>query len=249
MLTQNITKPRVIGDILQRLHNVKVAGIDQWQADCPCPGHSTPANHLHIVNTSGKALIKCHPGPHSYADICRTIGFETLTYSRNVPQPTKKIIRIYNYKDVDGKLLYQTVRFEPKEFKYRRPDGLGGWIWNLQGIEPVLYHLDEIIISKLYGETVYVCEGERDADNAFIYFGSTGTCNPFGAGKWRESYSEILTGLDVTIIPDNDPPGKKHALNVFMNLRNRAKSIAIFQVPSQYKDFTEYLDGEGLLDV
>jgi len=160
-------------------------------------------------------------------------------------QSAKRIIRTHDYKDVNGNLLYQVVRYEPKEFKYRHSDGQGGWIWNLHGIEPVLYHLDEIIISKLYGETVYVCEGERDADNAFIYFGSTGTCNPFGAGKWKESYNEVLTDCNVTIIPDNDLPGKQHALLVFTNLKNRAKSITIFQVPPQYKDFTEYLDGRA----
>jgi len=150
---------------------------------------------------------------------------------------------------MDGNLLYQIVRYEPKEFKYRRPDGQGGWIWNLQGIEPVLYHLDELIIGKVYGEIIYVCEGERDADNAFIFYGTPGTCNPFGAGKWRDSYSEVLQGCDIVIIPDNDEPGKEHALQVFTNLRGRAKSIKIFEVPEQYKDFTEYLDGEGLLDV
>ena len=249
MTTGTLTRPQEINDILARLHNVKAVGTDQWQADCPCAGHATPAKHLHIVNTPGKALIKCHPGQHSYADICRAIGFDTLTYLSGISQPAKQIVRTHNYKDVNGNLLYQVIRYEPKEFKYRRPDGKGGWIWNMNGIEPVLYHLDELIVSKLYTEMVYVCEGERDADNAFIYFGSTGTCNPFGAGKWRESYSEILTGCDVTIIPDNDEAGRQHALLVFTNLKNRAKSITIFKVPPQYKDFTEYLDGEDLLDV
>ena len=34
----------------------------------------------------------------------------------------------YDYRDEDGKLLYQVVRMVPKDFRQRRPDGAGGWI-------------------------------------------------------------------------------------------------------------------------
>ena len=37
----------------------------------------------------------------------------------------------YDYRDEDNKLLFQVVRFEPKDFRQRRPDGNGGWTWKL----------------------------------------------------------------------------------------------------------------------
>src|SRR6266850_1768518 len=48
------------------------------------------------------------------------------------------------YNDVDRQLLFQVVRYQPKDFKQRRPDGQGAWIWNLDGVRPVLYRLPEL---------------------------------------------------------------------------------------------------------
>jgi hypothetical protein len=42
-------------------------------------------------------------------------------------------------------LLYQVVRFAPKDFRQRRPDGPGGWTWNLKGVRRVLYRLFELL--------------------------------------------------------------------------------------------------------
>jgi hypothetical protein len=45
----------------------------------------------------------------------------------------REIVATYDYKDVDGGLLYQVVRFEPKSFSQRRPlpGEPGKWIWGL----------------------------------------------------------------------------------------------------------------------
>ena len=50
----------------------------------------------------------------------------------------------YPYTDEGGKLLYQVIRLEPKDFRQRRPDGNGGWIWSLGGIRRVLYRLPQL---------------------------------------------------------------------------------------------------------
>jgi putative DNA primase/helicase len=34
-----------------------------------------------------------------------------------------KEVAAYDYHDENGKLLYQVVRFEPKDFRQRRPNG------------------------------------------------------------------------------------------------------------------------------
>jgi hypothetical protein len=50
-----------------------------------------------------------------------------------------QIVATYDYTDEAGKLLFQTVRYQPKDFAQRQPDGKGGWIWNLKGARRVLY--------------------------------------------------------------------------------------------------------------
>ncbi|MBA7632893.1 hypothetical protein ES703_40449 [subsurface metagenome] len=55
------------------------------------------------------------------------------------------IVATYDYRDESGELLYQVVRYEPKDFRQRRPDGKGGWIWNLNNTRRVLYRLQELL--------------------------------------------------------------------------------------------------------
>ena len=43
----------------------------------------------------------------------------------------KRIVAKYDYTDAAGALLYQVLRLEPKSFRQRRPDGNGGWTWEL----------------------------------------------------------------------------------------------------------------------
>lgn len=75
-----------------------------------------------------------------------------------------KIVATYPYHSADGKLLFEAVRFDPKEFCQRRPDGKGRWIWNLDGVQRVLYRLPELL-SADPAKWVFVVEGEKDVDN------------------------------------------------------------------------------------
>jgi hypothetical protein len=42
-----------------------------------------------------------------------------------------QIVAAYDYVDLDGEPRFQVVRFHPKDFRQRHPDGKGGWIWKL----------------------------------------------------------------------------------------------------------------------
>jgi hypothetical protein len=55
----------------------------------------------------------------------------------------KSIDQVYDYQDETGAVLFQTIRYAPKDFRQRRPDGKGGWIWNLKGVPLVLYRLPD----------------------------------------------------------------------------------------------------------
>jgi hypothetical protein len=153
-----------------------------------------------------------------------------------------RVEKTYDYTDAEGKLLFQVCRMEPKDFRQRRPDGKGGWIWKMEGVERVLYRLPEVVKA----DEVWIVEGEKDADN-LAELGFTATTNAGGAGKWVDSYSEALAGKRIFILPDNDDPGRKHAHQVAKALHGKAASIEIIELPGlpPKGDVSDFIAGIG----
>lgn len=150
-----------------------------------------------------------------------------------------QIVAKYDYEDEIGELLFQVIRVEPKGFRQRRPDGFGGWLWNLDGARRVLYRLREVLAET----DILVCEGEKDCDTA-CKMGIVATCNPGGAGKWRPEFTEVLGGKKVVVIPDADEPGRKHALHVAQSLVGKVESLRVLKLPA-VKDFSEWVERGG----
>jgi putative DNA primase/helicase len=158
-----------------------------------------------------------------------------------------RIAATYDYTDGSGRLLYQSVRMEPKDFRQRRPDGKDGWVWNIKGVRLVLYRLPELL--RRGDETIYLCEGEKDVQT-FESLGLLATCNAMGAGKWRPEYSETVRGRAVVILPDNDEPGRKHAAAVAAALLSVAASVRIVELPGlpAKGDVTDWRDAGGTIE-
>ena len=143
----------------------------------------------------------------------------------------RKLVATYPYEDAHGQLLFEVVRrANPKGFSQRQPNGADGWTWNLKGVERVLYRLPGLAAAIDKGQTIYLAEGEKDADN-LVQLGLPATTNPGGAGKWRVSYSDSLRGAHVAILPDNDPPGRQHAEMVARALSGIAIEVRIVELP------------------
>jgi hypothetical protein len=163
------------------------------------------------------------------AEVLRLVGRTVTTApsaTRGQVGNQRKIVAEYSYCDAAGRLLFQTVRYDPKDFRQRRPDGKGGWVWNLDGVKLVPYRLPEWKDTA----TVYIVEGEKDAD-ALWKLGLPATCNPMGAGKWRDEYNAHFAGKQVVILPDNDQPGEAHARDVARGLLSVAKTVKILRLP------------------
>jgi hypothetical protein len=150
-------------------------------------------------------------------------------------QPKPKIVETYDYRDETGKLLFQVVRYDPKDFKQRRPDGRGGWIWNLQDTRRVPYLLPELMKAVAAGQTIYIPEGEKDVET-FRAFGLAATTNPCGIKKWLAEYSEYLRGADVVVLPDNHAKGREHGEQVVAFLRGVAKCIRVLDIGKHWAD-------------
>ena len=195
------------------------------------------------------------------ADVLREAGGQTPKAApavRPVHRPSDKpkgggrIVTTYDYRDAGGRLVYQVVRFEPKDFRQRRPDGKGGWTWNMNGVGRVLYRLPEPAADP--SGWVFIVEGEKDVDN-LIGLGLAATCNPGGAGKWSKvADTSVLDGRRVAIIPDRDAPGEAHAKDVAARLDGRAAVVKLIELPDDeaggrrvkdVSDWIEWLDGRS----
>ena len=153
-------------------------------------------------------------------------------------KPKGKIVATYDYTDASGKLLYQVCRFEPKRFQHRQPDGNGGWVY--QGArERVLYRWPELIAYP--DATVFVCEGEKDANN----IAALNLCaTTVASGKWTDDCVQALTGRHCYVLEDNDEAGRKKALETATRLHPVAASVKIVRFPSlpDGGDVSDWLD-------
>jgi hypothetical protein len=180
------------------------------------------------------------------------------------------IVGTYDYLTAAGTLSYQAVRYEPKDFRQRRPgteedwvrwgrltkeerDKLrapyvskdpGGaiWVWRLQETDALPYRLPELLAAPA-DATIYIPEGEKDVDR-LRGRGMVATCNAGGAGKWRPEFSQYFTGRHVAILADNDEPGRHHVQQVADSLTSVAASVRVVHFPElpEHGDVSDWLD-------
>jgi RecA-family ATPase len=157
-------------------------------------------------------------------------------------KPTGKIVKTYDYTDEGGTLLYQVVRLDPKDFRQRRLDADGKWIWNLNGVRRVPYRLPDLI--KYPFGTTFVTEGEKDSDR----LAENDLCaTTVASGAWDDVDISALAGRDVMILEDNDDAGRKKAFDVATLLHGVAATVRIIRLPGlpERGDVSDWLDDAG----
>ncbi len=240
------------------LRALKACGCDPrptgkgWSFNCPAHA-DTHASGTLSEGDDGRALIHCHAGCGIDA-LLKHAGLEArdlFSDSDADPRPREpghhssapadpragaifrgeSISAVYDYHNEGEAILFRVCRTPNKEFPVAHPDPTSptGWRWGLGGVRRVLYCLPVVIDTVRNGGTVYVVEGEKDADaiNGLDGSGFCATTNPGGAGKWRPEYNDSLRGARIVIIRDRDPAGKKHACDAAASLRGVATSVEI----------------------
>lgn len=236
-------------ELLARLEGVRRTS-NGWEARCPAHEDHKPS--LCVAEGEKALLLTCQAGC-SFEAVCaalqvdpRELFYEHSTNGDGGARP--EIVATYDYVDRGGALLFQVVRFFPKGFRQRRPDGPGGWVWKLGDTRRVLYRLPQVLEAVALDKLVWVCEGEEDV-HAIERAGQVATTNPGGAGKWRPEYSEVLRGGRVRIVADDDEPGRDHARAVRAALADVAASVDVV-VPKEGKDARDHLTaGHSLSDL
>lgn len=184
-------------------------------------------------------------------------------------QPKPQIVKTYEYRDESKQLLYQVVRFEPKDFRVRRPnpknppdldhrldpndpDDRKHWLspWGFgEDTRRILYQLPELLDPAIIanGNPIFIVEGEKDADRLW-QIGLPATTCALGADKWLPEYSDFLNDREVVILPDNDEQGKRHADKIAKSLWIvDPPSIKIVELPglNEKGDVSDWLDQGG----
>jgi len=229
--------------ILDRLEGVK-RSANGYTARCP--GHDDNRNSLSIkIADNGKILLHCFAGCKT-DKICADIelDMQDLFPADTGRQAKRREIAAYDYTDESGNLLFQKVRYEPKDFRIRVPNGNGGWNWTMNGVRRVLYNLPRVVNASV----VFVCEGEKDCD-LLAKHRFAATCNYDGAGKWNTNYNSYFTKKIVYILPDNDDPGKKHAAHLYRQIKPVAGDCRVVELPGlpDKGDLSDFFANGGTL--
>ena len=181
--------------------------------------------------------------------------------------------RVYSYTDAEGRELFQVVRLHyrdgkpGKTFRQRarateeqKRDGRTritreGYVNSVPAEirDGTLYRMPEVARAIAEGRPVYVVEGEKDADT-LARLGFCATCNPGGAGKWREGHSRILAGADVIILPDcdgagNGYTGQEHSWQVALQLRGTAKRVRLVDLKKACPEIPEKGDISDMVQI
>lgn len=240
---------------LDRLDGVRQSTPTQWSARCPCRSDDNTPSLSVGEGAEGQLMMTCHYGdPCSYDEIVSALGMNGASVSipkkkldtQKLPAQKRKLVKTYSYRDEDGVVLYEKLRYVTedgkKSFGHRRPDpdNPGEYIWSATGVRKVLYRLPEVLKAISNNETIWLVEGEKDVET-LVEKGLCATTMSSGAGHWEQEFTDQLAKAKfVEIIADNDEPGLKHAVSV-RELLLAAGATCRVRVSPFGKDITDHI--------
>ena len=261
-----------INDFLGKLQGVKQQGHNKWIAHCPCSQNhkhkdKKPSFSVAFDTTTEKILVYCHAGC-TYEEICGAMG---CGKGDLMPQP-KPQEQLWNYLDYyskrTGLVLESVYSYDYGKFndrltkvRFRESDGNKTFRWihgdsskkNGYGMGRSDCPHRLYFSGNVNADTVYIVEGEKDADTLHELTGYTAVSAENGASKstgskWREEYTAQLEGKTVYILWDNDSIGKQFAELEAQALEGHATHIFMLDLAEAWKDCPEKGDISDMVE-
>ena len=241
-------------DTLARLGCKPTQAGDDYTAFCPIHEADGQGHKPSLTLKTGDTVlvvVNCHAGCDG-REILKVLGI--------TPAPRhngkKEIVATYNYQGADGSDVREKIRYQPKDFRIRHRDAAGKWVYKAGDGPAVLYRLPEVQAAIAEGRTVFICEGEKDADR-LASAGLVATANIEGAAKpdqrakWKPEYTAQLSGAArVILLPDNDEPGHAHMRHVASQLAGKVGEVRWLELPGLLEkgDVSDWLDAGGTFE-
>lgn len=222
----------------------------------PGPGHSPQDRSLSVLCNGDDFVVHSFAGddPLECRDYVRgKAGLPKWEPTAKREQPgtafSFRFIEEYIYTDPEGNPSRKIIRLEApadpgkkkrKSFPQYRWTG-SEWQKGASGLPLYPYRLAEMLVAA--NNTVFVCEGEKDADR-IASLGIVATTNPMGAGSWHSDLNHWFRGKECLILADNDEIGRKHAADVARHLKPVAESVRVVELPGlpAKGDVSDWLD-------
>lgn len=231
-------------EIAGRFDGISWRGKDSFQCRCPC--HDDKQASLTVSDGEKGIVLCCHAG-------CLTeniLSAIDLTFADISPEPSKSvtekrfdfgnIIATYDYRNGTRKL-----RDGNKHFLWQHQEPDGSWKSGRGKAPHVLYK------AGADQQTVYICEGEKDADN-LSQLGFYAVSSENGAGnsgkKWFSEYTAELTEKDCVLIPDNDSVGKEFMRFVAAEISGKTNSVKVLSLTDTWQALPEKGDVSDLIE-
>lgn len=229
-----------------------------------CPSHPDNQASLHVSpGQSQPVILKCHAGCDldmifeaagiDRSEILAPREEADFGTERDMWTPAGQASHKYPYVDEEGELLFEVLRIPlpggKKTFRQRRadPENPGKWKYSLGDTRRVLYRLPQTLAAIQAGKTIFLVEGEKDAD-ALVARGEEATTSPMGAGKWKDEFSQALSGASVIVVADKDATGRQHARDVRESLESYGCTCVTMEAAGQHKDVSDHLAAGLTLD-
>lgn len=218
---------------------------------CRCPNHDDKKASLIVSSNDGRVMVNCLAGC-DWQDVKKHLekmGLiksktkkainteprpavdDNLWLEKEIPRVEKQTIRttkrksvVYIYKGLDGKEAFRKERHAGKVFYFKYPDGK-------KPDKRPIYNLAALPLA----DTIYICEGEKDAD-ALISRGFVATTNATGAANWDDTNDDLFTGKEIIICEDKDEAGKQRSDKLTARFIDRAHSIKVFHFRDLERD-------------
>lgn len=158
---------------------------------------------------------------------------------------TRTIVGEWDYHDEQGQVVYTKLKYEPKSFAWRTPQGYG-----LNGAVRVPYNLPELLSAN--NKWVFLCEGEKDC-STLAKAGLVATTLGGSSDLPSDDNLKYFKDMKVFIVADFDKAGEKRIIETYQLLKDVANEVrhCWLKDPAQsdkINDITDWFSNGGSVE-